>query len=170
MVNDENLQTKDEQEKLDSNREDDLSNADAGPSLMADFSAAGPGNPDETPGDVSPAGTDIDAADVPEDTQTDTADVSAVEAREAQLAIDEENAEERRQNFLNADTVDRAVELDHRTFDTGVIREAYKKDQYVRSGNVTYPAPEPRPVGARPSAVAAELEEIRAAEEARLTK
>jgi hypothetical protein len=90
---------------------------------------------------------------------------NSAKAAEARALIENEQFEERRQEFMDAEPVDQAVERDHRTFDAGLIREAYEKDRYVRDGNILYPAPLERPAGASPSFVGEVVEMLGAIDE-----
>lgn len=150
MVNDDRLQTPEEEARLDENKR----NAEnSGESLSIDFSNTN----DQT--------NSADGDAVASDSSTDRDNLSTVEAAEARYAIDQENFEERQQAFFEADTAERAMLNDSRSVSAAVIAESYEKDQYIRDGNVLYPAPLERPAGANPTFVAEVVEFLQASDE-----
>lgn len=78
---------------------------------------------------------------------------SASEISDARLRADEKRQAKRQEEFLKADPLTKAVLTDGNSIDRMTIVESFEKDQYVRDGNVLYPAPLERPAGANPSFV-----------------
>lgn len=90
------------------------------------------------------------------ETPTNTDDVEAeaeVKHKPTQRELRREDFNNRVERFQNATRTEKAILKDGRSIDTLGIVEAVEKDEYIRVGNLTYPAPVPRPVGAVPSKV-----------------
>lgn len=95
--------------------------------------------------------------------------LTTAEVNDARAVIEQERFNDRLEEFNSADPVDRAVQgPDGRAFDKDSIRESFENDQFVRvaGGNVLYPAPLERPVGASPSFVGEILEFIQETDQA----
>jgi hypothetical protein len=141
-------------------------------------------NPDNNPGEVKASDSadgSVDRDSVPHETSGASIsnddqspkrlddrgrDISAQDVREARYKIEQEQFLDREQEYYDADPLDTALMgPDGRAFDRGTIKEAFETDQFVRDGNILYPAPLERPVGAGPSFVGEVLEVLQTSEE-----
>jgi hypothetical protein len=88
------------------------------------------------------------------------------ELSDARARKDEELAQKAAEDYSSADPVDRAIQGPAgRFYDRGLIREAHETGDYVRDGNILYPAPMERPAGANHEFVSEVVEFVSAVNE-----
>lgn len=117
---------------------------------------------------VSPTGAK--AKESPELVRTEekTQPVGSRQAVSRNSRIERQNEEQAKRDteVSKLSGEDLAQVTDTRTFDGKVIHDSFKYDEYVRDGNVLYPAPQPRPVGTTPTQVGEALEFFSEADQA----
>lgn len=109
-------------------------------------------NKEEKPEDETPS-TELSLSSSSSSSKpTDVTGIRNARIEEAQAKADEE-----RQQFFELSTKEKE-ETTNPSLNRAVIKESHESNQYLRDGNVVWPAPVERPAGISPNRVAEALE------------